>query len=299
MQPILLGFFCLLFVASANTIAKPKSTLRVRLTSAPNTLDWNLATTGSETAILQNVMRGLYSQDVTGFPKLDLAKNLSLSPDLKTLTLTLREDVKWTDSNKLNSSDFMFSFERLLNPKLNLGKIKSFTEVGIKAKGADVIEISLREPRANFLEVLTHTSTFPMRRDKPRETLGAYRITSQTASTIRLQATRAQAEIQNAVFEIIPNGLDAVNAFRNHRVDYLLQLEDSLMNSKILNGIPEPKPVESIHVVALLHVNPSRLLTHSAEQRRQIMDEIDAVKLVNRNPTTRIQAQSIIPPGIF
>jgi hypothetical protein len=110
-------------------------------------------------------------------------------------------------------------------------------------------------------------------------------------------STRANAEIKTALFEIIPSGMEALKLFRKKKLDYLLHLEDSLMTSTQLSGLPEPGLVDQVRVVALLHFNPSRLSTNSAEKRRRLMTEISAASLLAHHPKTRVPAPSIIPAG--
>jgi len=315
MQPFLALFFLIL---SSHAQAATR-VLQVRITSVPNTLDWNVATSGSERAIIQNIMDGLFSQDVHGVPQKKLAKSYFWSADRKTLNIKLRTDVKWTDGKTIDASDFIFSFERLLDPTFNsqnasllfdvenardyfLGKTKSFDAVGIKAPTNDTLQFVLSSPRASFLSILTHWSTFPMRKNHPELTLGAFRVQSKTSSEVILQSTRPNSEISKAIFKVIPKGEDALTEYRKGKVDYLLQLEDSLITSKELNGLPKPGVVDFIRVVALLHLNPTRLSTNSPEKRRAIMAAIPIQALLDAQPLTRVGAPSIIPStqtGIF
>jgi ABC-type oligopeptide transport system substrate-binding subunit len=313
MPSFILILFAVLGLASSDA-ATQTSTLHVRLSSAPNTLDWNIATTGSEGAIIQNIMEGLFSQDVTGFPQKNLVKNFTWSEHQKVLTLELKADVKWTDGKTLEARDFLTSFERLLDPKLNsenasllfdvdgardyfLGKSNDFATVGIKALSKHSLQFQLKEPRASFLAILTHWSTFPVRKDHPTLTLGAYRLKSRTASAIKLVASRKELAFQDAIFDIIPSGAEALRKFREGKVDYLLQLEDSLMTSKELAGLPQPGLVDPLRVTALLHFNPTRVVTNSPEKRRAVMSEIPVGSLLKENPLTRAAAMSIIPAG--
>ncbi len=96
-----------------------KSPFRVRLSSAPSTLDWNLATTGSETAVIQNLMLGLFSQAPNASPEPSLVKKTHWDVAHKELRLEVKNGVKWTDQKPLESTHFLNSFKRLLSPRLN------------------------------------------------------------------------------------------------------------------------------------------------------------------------------------
>ncbi len=305
-----------MFTQAAIMPASQARPFRIRLSSAPASLDWNIATTGSEEAIIQNIMQGLFALDNSGTPQKVLTKDFSWSADGKTLTLNLKNDILWTDRKNLESRHFLDSFERLLNPSVNsenasllfdvkgardyfLGKLKNFNQVGIKAQGKHTLVITLNEPRANFLSILTHPATFPIRKENLHLTLGAYFIKSQSPNQIRLVASKVGASIDEATFEVVPNGAEALQQFKEKKLDYLLQLEDSFLTSPELKGLPEPGLVDPVRVVALLHFNPSRVITNSPEKRRSMMREIPVAKLIENHPKTRAPAKSIIPAGML
>jgi oligopeptide transport system substrate-binding protein len=307
---LILPFLCvILFSLSANA-----ADFRVRLSAAPKTLDWNSATSGSEGAILQNLMEGLFGFDSKWNLTPALAESYRWSSDAKTLEITLKKKVRWQDGTPLKASQLVDGFERLLNPNLNsanasmlfdvmgareyyFGKTKNFSEVGISAPKDDVLKIILKEPRANFLNVLTHWATFPYRKDKPAQTLGAYQLVQKQANEIRLKSNPLYygkpAQMKSVDFQVIPEGAEALKAFQTKKIDYLLQLEDEIFEkNKTLPGLGF---VDPIRVVALLHFNPSRVLTNSPEKRRKIMAAISTESLIAANAETRVPAPSIIP----
>ncbi len=296
-------------------LAAPHS-IRVRISSAPATLDWNVATTGNESAILQNLMSGLFSRSATGSPKPVLAKGFEWSADRKDLKVTIDTKAEWSDGKKLNSSHFLDSFERLLSPRLNsenasllfdvvgardyfLGKNKAFKTVGIEAPSPSTLVFHLKEPNANFPNILTHWATYPVRKDNLKLTLGPYLLKSKSKTKLTLQARDSELPIQTATFEVIPDGKTAIAQFRSGKIDYLLQVEDSLLGSPDLKGLPPVDYVTPTHVVALLHLNPTRILTNTPEKRRAIMQAIPVQALLQKNGfNSRFPAKTIIPPGL-
>ncbi len=316
LRPLVVTLLSLGFYPILASGADTPSVLNVRLSGAPRTLDWNIATTGSESAVIQNLMEGLFNQNASGVPQQVLAKSYTWTPDRKELKIVLRNDVKWTDGKRLESRHFLDSFERLLNPHLNsenasllfeiegardyfLGKVKSFSSVGIKAPTKSTLVFSLREPRTNLLNILTHWATYPIRKGKPKLTLGPYELVSISDTRIRLKARKPRTDIQIVNFEVIPDGAKAIQAFRAQKLDYLLQLEDSLLTSPDLKGLAEPGFVDPARVVALLHLNPSRVGSRNPEARRAIMKSIPLKSLLGENFKTRTPAQSIIPAGML
>lgn len=272
------------------------SDFRVRLTSQPQTLSWNSATTGSESAIILNIMEGL----------VDLAKKYTWSKDGKTLDIDLKQGVLWSDGVPLQAKHFVDSFENLLNPSTNspnasllfdvesakdyfLGKIKSFGLVGIKATSPTHLVFKFQEPRVNFLSVLTHWATFPLRKDKPLATIGPYQITSMVPISLHINSHYhgKKPSITKVVFQVIPDRTLALDAYQKGELDYLLQVED-----ETLPGVGFAEPVR---VVGLLHFNPLRIHTKTPEVRRAIMKKIQVKALVAASPQTRLPALNLLP----
>ncbi len=318
MQPRLL-FFLLFYLCHLPVVvqAKPtEETIRVRLSSSPQTLDWTQATSGSEGAIIENLMSGLFklNSDRQAIP--DLARSFKWSPDRKTLEVTLRTDFTWTDGEKLNSRQFLDSFERLLNPDLNsqnasllfgisgardyfLGKTKSFEAVGIKAPSRDLLIFHLSEPRSRFLNILTHWSTFPYRKDRPGATLGPYALVSRNPTKILLKARSRSNPIQQASFEIIRDGAKAIEQFQKGDLDYLLQIEDALLTPDTRRTLPPLTYAVPLRVVVMLHLNPNRVATNTPEKRKTILQQIHSDSLIAIQPESRAPAQGLIPDETF
>ncbi len=289
-------FFVCFLLRAASLQSVSAADFRVRLTSSPQTLNWNSATTGSESAIILNTMEGLS----------DLAKKSSWSKDAKTLEIDLKPGLKWADGMPLLAKHFVDSFENLLNPATNspnasllfdlefakdyfLGKVKNFQQVGVKATSATHLIFKFQEPRMNFLPVLTHWATFPLRKDKPTMTLGPYQITSMIPITLQINPFYhgKKPSIAKVIFQIIPDGNQALEAYRKNELEYLLQVEDETFSGV---GFAEP-----VRVVGLLHFNPLRIHTNSPEVRRTIMKKIPVDTLIAANPKTRLPAKNLLP----
>ena len=85
-----------------------------------------------------------------------LAKSWTVSPDGKTYTFKLREDVSFCSGKKFTAQDVVYSFKRLKDPATNApyawraGKIKE-----LRAKDAYTVEYELTEPYSELLLQLT------------------------------------------------------------------------------------------------------------------------------------------------
>ncbi len=298
-------FLCFLLCAASLCSARAGD-FRVRLTSQPQTLAWNSATTGSESAIILNVMEGLFESQRDQKLISLLAKKYVWSKDGKTLDIDLRPGVKWADGVPLQAKHFVDSFENLLNPSTNspnasllfdlesgkdyfLSKIKNFSQVGVKATSSTHLTLKFHEPRVNFLPALTHWATFPIRKDKPAMTLGPYQITGMNPITLQINPYYygKKPTIPKVVFQTISDRNLALEAYRKGELEYLLQVEDETQSGV---GFAEP-----LRVVGLLHFNPLRSHTNSAEVRRAIMQNIHTNELVAASPQTRLPAKNLLP----
>ena len=94
-----------------------------------------------------------------------LAESWTVSPDAKTYTFKLRPGLKWSDGEAFTSSDVLFTYKLLVNPKVSQ-QAGRFTGVvgadtltaeglevpaGLRAPDANTFEIELKEPDAGFL----------------------------------------------------------------------------------------------------------------------------------------------------
>jgi peptide/nickel transport system substrate-binding protein len=77
-------------------------------------------------------------------------ENGGLSADGKTITLKLRDDVKWSDGEPLTADDYVFTFDMIMSEKNTpLGRYPYDTYVdSVVAKDPTTVVINLKEPFA-------------------------------------------------------------------------------------------------------------------------------------------------------
>lgn len=185
-----------------------KDTLRINLESEPPSLDWSKATDTTSSLVSMNIMDGLVDynladRDLGVVP--GLATDWKPSENAKVWTFTLRKGVKWTDGVEFTAQHVIDGWERLLNPATaseyayflfpvkgakdyNAGKNKDFSKVGVKTNDKGELIVELEKPMGFFPLLLTHHSTYPLRKDVVEKfgdkwtdpanivTLGAYKL---------------------------------------------------------------------------------------------------------------------------
>ncbi|HEX6271487.1 MAG TPA: peptide ABC transporter substrate-binding protein [Polyangiaceae bacterium] len=87
--------------------------------SEPRTLDPSLMTGEPEGRFAYELYEGVVRKDAkTMQPVPGVAESWQISPDGKTYTFRLRENARWSDGRPVTAHDFVYSWKRLLDPKL-------------------------------------------------------------------------------------------------------------------------------------------------------------------------------------
>ena len=151
------------------------------LTEIPSA-DISLNTDAEGSKMINTIYEGIYRVDKDGVPQPAGAKELAkVSDDGKVYTIKLREDAKWSDGEPVKAADYVYSWQRTVDPKtasqyaymfegitnakeISKGK-KPVSELGIKAKGDYELEITLDQPIAYFDRLLAFPNFFPQRQD--------------------------------------------------------------------------------------------------------------------------------------
>jgi len=195
------------FLTSCKSHRNQTDILRMNIETEPESLDWSIATENWSIHVINNIMEGMarYDDDLKVMPA--LASSWDVSDDSLKYTFHLRKNVKWTDGAPLVARHFVDSWKRLLDPAtaaeyayflydikgaedFNSGKIKNFSDVGVKALDDYTLEVTLKNPVVYFPYLVTFVSTFPIRLDVIEKwgdnwtepghivTLGAYKLES-------------------------------------------------------------------------------------------------------------------------
>ena len=128
----------------------------VGVIGAPHTINPLLAGTETDAMISSLVFSGLLTSsavDTTLVP--DLAERFTVSPDGKTYTFTLRNDLSFHDNNSLTSADVAFTYEKLKSPVLNPATYSYWNAITITTPDERVISFTLPNPDDSFLSLCT------------------------------------------------------------------------------------------------------------------------------------------------
>jgi oligopeptide transport system substrate-binding protein len=81
-----------------------------------NTMDYEIATDGGSFTMQHMCIAGLIQKDGNDQVQPDLAESWDISDDGLTYTFHLRDGLKWSDGTPLTANDFVFGWQRLVDP---------------------------------------------------------------------------------------------------------------------------------------------------------------------------------------
>lgn len=187
---------------SAQMAPPEQQVLNLRLSGEPKTIDPHRASFAYEISIAKQLFSPLFRYDenlqlVTDMAlEVPTADNGGVSRDGKTYTIKLRKDLTWSDGQPLTANDIVYSFKRMLDPKVaapysgNFGVIAGAKDystalgtkaapkdpsaaelgalrdaVGVVAKDDRTVVFSLNAPSSSFLNQLALWASAPVRKD--------------------------------------------------------------------------------------------------------------------------------------
>lgn len=155
--------------------------LDVSVGPEPETLDPNKNTAADAATYITHVFEGLMRLDSENNIVEAAAESYEVSEDGLVYTFTLRDNAKWSDGTPLKAEDFVYSWQRLVDPmtasdynyiidmvknanEIMAGELDK-SELGIKALDEKTVEVTLNVATPYFLEICAFPSTFPLRED--------------------------------------------------------------------------------------------------------------------------------------
>ncbi|RRK10944.1 peptide ABC transporter substrate-binding protein [Lactiplantibacillus garii] len=143
---------------------------------------------------LNQIDEGLYRLNAKSEPVNALATKTTISKDGKEYVIKLHHNAKWSNGQRVTAHDFVYSWERTLDPKskseftylfsniknadaISTGK-KSPTTLGVKANGDYQLTITLSKPAAYFKKVLANTTFYPVNQKAVQKYGRAYGTTA-------------------------------------------------------------------------------------------------------------------------
>ncbi|MGX7393840.1 peptide ABC transporter substrate-binding protein [Carnobacterium mobile] len=158
-----------------------KQILHLAAESEMDTMDTTISTTNFTP--MNNVFEGLVAYDLNGtLVPADAEKMPELSEDGITYTFTIREDAKWSNETPVTAADYVFAWQRMVDPANGSGYAylfsgivknaeailngdKAVNELGVEAVDDKTLKVTLEQPVPYFLDVLTIPCYFPQNQE--------------------------------------------------------------------------------------------------------------------------------------
>ncbi len=190
-------------------------TLELGNLTEPSELDPQVINSQQDFNIIFTLLEGLTTPDPKDLhPTPGAAQSWDVSPDGTVYTFHLRPNAKWSDGAPVTAGDFLFSYRRMLSPKLaseysymlytvknaeayNTGKLTDFNAVGFRAPDPLTLEVTLNASTPYFLSLIGHHSWFPVPRQAIEKAASAAHVGPDERGT---RWTRPESYVGNGPF---------------------------------------------------------------------------------------------------
>lgn len=167
--------------AGAEPQTESASDLNVMLETPVESLDPQQATDGTSFEVIADYTDGLMQMDADGQAVPAIAETYDLSEDGLTYTFHLRDDAKWSNGADVTAADFVFAWQRAVDPAVaseysymlsDIGQIvnaaeiiageKDKSELGVTAVDEHTLEVQLNVPVSYFLSLMYFPTYYPV-----------------------------------------------------------------------------------------------------------------------------------------
>ena len=148
----------------------------------PQGLDPHVVTGVPEGNIVLALFEGLAVKNpYTLEPEPGVAQSWDISEDGRTVVFHLNPQAKWSNGDPMTAHDYVWSWQRALNPAMGnqyaymlypvenaeafaTGKLTDFSEVGVTALDDTTLQVRLNAATPYFIQLMDHYSTFAVHR---------------------------------------------------------------------------------------------------------------------------------------
>ena len=283
-------------------------------------------------ALYENLMR--YTDDGTGIAVLSngMAKEYTEVGNYDgtvTYEFSLRSTAHWSDGEKVTADDFVYAWQRLVDPATEspnhalLSMVRGYDKVretgdvsalAVSAKDSSTFCVTLSAPCAYFIDgVCTAVATMPLRRDMVEKdsenwaltvnviTNGAYRVGTWTKET-SLQTKRNEQYYENRLvgpdavkFVFASDAESAYALYESGEVDYISRLPQRVLEQQGEEQNWTETPIFATYCVLYNHLTDE----FSDEHARKAFDlAIDRAEIAGAAGAEVSPADGLVPIGV-
>ena len=310
------------------------ASLTICIGSQPETLDPQLNSASDGSDYIQHLFEGLMRRewDGSGIGP-GAAESYTVSEDGMTWTFKIRENAKWSDGVDLVAEDFVYGFQRLVDPAtaapyaedmgmfiLNGSAIVAGemdpSELGVTAIDSKTLEVKLQEFSSVFMDVMAFAAYMPVRKDvieahgdgwftRPETIVGngPYKMESWSMDEeIVMVPNEYYHEVdklvaKKLVFKLITDPIAKLAAVRAGEIDWCDDIPSEEREAVIAEGLYHETPVLGTYYV---NINNSKAPFDNVLVRKALALAIDPYYL-SENAANNIYmpATNFVGPGFF
>ena len=258
---------CLLFACGENKTEESEKVEQIFYTVMPKQ-EYKLnpqSYSGNERALLTQLFEGLTELKTEGVRFVSVV-DIEHSNDYKEWTFTLRDDLKWSDGEKITANTYLDSwFDSLENSKSDeiyrlfvikgaedyYNKKSDRASVGLKVQDNKLI-VNLNNPIKNFDEWVSNPIFYPIRKENRDLNLdkkivnGAFKVSSFTDDEIILERNEnywdnVNTKLKEIKISLVEDGIMAYEMFPRNEIDYFGEPFYSMPFDRLnqVNTLPE------------------------------------------------------------
>lgn len=285
-----------------------------------------------ESNVNRDLFEGLVIGDLNGHPVPGVAESWD-NKDFKVWTFHIRKYAKWSDGSPVTAQDFVYSWQRLADPKtaspyasyLQYGHVanvdeiiagkKPATDLGVKAIDDKTFEVTLSEPVPYFYKLLVHPSVSPVPKaaiEKYGEkwtqpanivTNGAYKLKDWVVNE-RIVLERntnywdnAKTVINQVTYLPISSEVTDVNRYRSGEIDMTYNNMPIELFQKLKKEIPKEVHVDPYLCTYYYEINNQKAPFTDVRVRTALKLALDRDIIVNKVKNQGdLPAYSYTPP---
>jgi ABC-type oligopeptide transport system substrate-binding subunit len=279
--------------------------------------------------VIQDLYEGLTQESSNGEVVPGVASSWDVNPTGTKYTFHLRPNARWSNGRLVVASEFVASWQRVLDPKkgspisseLSLlkgaaaiisGKMPP-TTLGVLAQGNEVLIVNLEQPAPYFPQVLAHSVAFPVYSDLNARSHTASSWVSNgpfvlsswlPGTTIKLKKNaaywdHANVQLEMVDYQITPDQNSQFAAYRAGQLD----MTDTVPSNEI-ESLRKERPRELIIAPLLatayygLNLDAPQL-QGNLKLRKALSMAIDRRRLVASLALGQSPAFGLVPPGTW
>ena len=255
--------------------------LNVSLEAAIDTIDQQTAVFATAFELIGNMIDGLMQMADDGSVKKAVCKDMQVSKDGLHYTFKLRDDVYWSNGERVTAHDFVYGWQRAIDPATgseyafmisDIAQIKNATaiqagqmeanQLGVRARDDFTFEVELQVPVSYFEQLLYFCTFYPANKEfvekcgdkyatSPETCLanGAFILTEYKPGGTSISFIKntayydaANVKLGGIHYEVLTSGEEALKKYQNGQLDFVELSGDAVVR---MQNSPEFKPVDS------------------------------------------------------